>query len=201
MALRIGRFSVERLKLDALYNIYLGMNSKEQTVAMVVAGIVVLLVIILPVTLASSRIGKLEESAGRGREQIREVMRSIEVYDGRRAQLRQLQELIGGGFDSSLSTTLETLAEKNGIKENIDSLKEKAVAPSEIFDEASVDVRIKRISLEKLIEYLQEIENNNNSLLRLKKLSIKKRFDNQQELDVTFTVSTYRLLEGAEEGV
>lgn len=199
MTLRIGRFSVERFKLDALYNVYLGMNSREQTMAMVAAGAIVLLVIILPVVIASGRIGRLEQDASRGREQIREVMNAIESYEARKGTLKQLQDAIGGGFDPSISTTLETLAEKNDIKDKIDSLKEKTVAPSEVFDEASVDVSIKKITLEKLIEYIQEIENNKSSLLRLKKLSIKTRFDNKQELDVTFTVSTYRLLEGAGE--
>ncbi len=201
MALNLGRFSISSLKLDTLYNVYLGMNPREQTIALVAAIVVVLLVLILPVTVASSRISKLEDDANRGRGQIREVMRAIEGYDEKKVELEQLQKMVGGGFDSSISTTLETLAEKNEIKDKIDSLKERAAAPSEIFDEASVDVRLKKVTLQQLITYLHAIENNPNTLLRLKKLSIKSRFDNKQELNTSFTVSTYRLLEGAGENL
>jgi len=201
VALKLGRFNIGQMKLANLYNVYLGMNPREQTIALVVAIIAVLLVLILPVTVASSRISKLENEANRGRGQLRDIMRAIESYDGKTTELKQLQKMVGGGFDSSISSTLESIAENNGIKDKIDSLKEKAAAPSEIFDEASVDVRLKKVGLQQLINYLNAIENNPNTLLRLKKLSIKTRFDNKQELNVAFTVSTYRLLEGAGEGI
>lgn len=199
--MKLGRFDIGQFKIANLYNIYLGMNPKEQTVALVVAVVVVLLVLILPVTVASSRIGRLEKDVSRGRDQLREIMRAIEAYDGKTAELKQLQKMVGGGFDSSISSTLETIAETSGLKDKIDALKEKASAPSEIFDEASVDVRLKKVGLQQLVGYLNSIENNPNTLLRLKSLSIKTRFDNKQELNAAFTVSTYRLLEGTEEGI
>jgi len=201
VVLKLGRFAIDKFRFDSLYNIYLGMNPREQTMALIGAAVVIILVLVLPVTVASSRIGKLEREASAGREQLRGVMRAIEKYDKRGAELKQMQSMLGGGFDSSISSTLESVAEKNGLKDRIDSLKEKAAAPSEIFDEASVDVRLKKVKLEQLINYLHAIENNKDSLLRLKKLQIKTRFDNKQELNVSFTVSTYRLLEGAEEGL
>jgi general secretion pathway protein M len=199
MPLRIGRFSIEKFGLDNLYSIYLGMNPKEQTVSMIAAGIVVLLVIILPVTVASNRISKLEDEATKGRDHIREVMKEIESFDAKSNKLKQMQAMIGGGFDSSISSTLETLAENNGIKDKIDSLKEKPTQPTETFDEASVDMRLKKVKLDQLVQYLHSIENNTNTILRLKSLSVKPRFDNKQDLDASFNVSTYRLLEGAAE--
>lgn len=200
MAIRLGRFSIERVKIDNLYAVYLGMNPKEQTVALVVASIAVLLILILPVAVASSRISKLEKDVVQGRGELRQIMRAIEVYDSKNAELKQIQKMVGAGFDSSLSTTLESIAEKQGIKEQIDSLKEKATAPSDIFDESSVDVRLKKISLKQLIDYLHAIENNDNTMLALKNLSVKTRFDNKRDLDASFTVSTFRLLEGGGEG-
>ncbi len=201
MALKVGRFSLESLKVENLYNTYLGMNSREQTMALVGAIVVLVLIIILPVTIASSRISRLDRDVVQGHRQLKDIMRAIESYEQRRAELAQTQQLLSGGFDSSISSTLESLAERNDIKDRIDSLKEKASAPSEIYDESSVDVRLKRVSLPKLIDYLYAIENDPDKLLRLKKLTIKSRFDKKQELDVSFTVSSYRLLEGAEEGI
>lgn len=201
MALRLGRFTIEKFRLDSLYSVYLGMNPREQTFAMAAAAVVVILVLVLPVTVASSRIASLEREADKGRTQLREVMRALEDYDQNAAKLKQMRVSIGGGFDSSISTTLETLAEQNGLKDRIDSLKERAAAPSEVFDEASVDVRLRKVTLNELINYLHAIENNPSTTLNLKSLSVKTRFDNKQELDVSFTVSTYRLLEGAAENL
>jgi len=199
MALK-GRFSFERLKIENLYNIYLGMTSREQTMALIAAAAVIILVVVIPVMVASSRIGRLERDVVEGRRQLRDVMRAIESYGRRRDHLDQMQRFFAGGFDSSISSTLESIAEQHGMKDRIDSLKERAVAPSELFDEASVDVRLKRVRLEQLVGFLHAIEDQPDKLLRLKKLSIKSRFDNKQDLDVSFTVSTYRLLEGVGEG-
>jgi hypothetical protein len=38
-------------------------------------------------------------------------------------------------------------------------------------------------------------------VLRIKALNVKPRFDNKQEMDVLLTVSTYKLLEGTQEGL
>lgn len=199
MAIRLGRFSIEKLKVENLYAVYLGMNPREQTISLVAAAITLLLVLILPVMVASTRISRLETDVSQGRDGLRQIMRAIEGYDKKSMELKQLQKSIGGGFDSSISTTLESIAENIGIKDQIDSLKEKSAAPSDVFDESSVDVRLKRVSLKQLIDYLHAIESNQNSLLRLKNLSVKSRFDNKRDMDATFSVSTYRLLEGTGE--
>jgi hypothetical protein len=200
VALKFGSFDFEKLKPENIYNAYLGMTSREQTFALVGAVVLSILIIVLPISVASSRITKLQREVGQGSRQLKDIMHAIEAYEAENAKLDGLLQFLSGGFDSSVSTTLETLAEKEGVKDKIDSLKERASAPSEIFDESSVDVRLKKTSLEQLINYLYAIENQQGKVLRLKKLSMKTRFDKKQDLDVSFTVSTYRLLEGAGEG-
>lgn len=201
MVLKAGAFSFDRFRISNLYSAYFGMSPREQTIALVGAGVAIILVIVLPIAVASSRIGKLEREVADGRRQFKEVVRAIEAYNRKRSQLAGLQQQLAGGYDQQISTTLESIAEQNGIKDQIDSLKEKAAAPSDLFEEASVDVRLKRVSLQQLIDFLYAIEHHPEKMLRLRQLSVKPRFDNKQDLDVSFTVSTYRLLEGATEGV
>ncbi len=201
MALRLGSINIRQLKLESLYNAYFGMTPKEQTAALGVAAVVLVLLVVLPVVVASSRIGKLEKELDQGKKQFREVVRTIDSYEQRKAELAGMQQSLAGGFDASLSTTMETIAEKNGMKESIDSLKAKAVAPSDLFEEASVDVRLKKVMLQPLIDFLYAIEHDPDKMLHIKSLGVKPRFDNKQELDVTLTVSSYRLLEGAAEGL
>lgn len=201
MALRLGSINIRQLKLESLYNAYFGMTPKEQTAALGIAAVVLVLLVVLPVVIASSRIGRLEKELDQGKKQFREVVRAIDSYEQRKVELTGMQQALAGGFDASLSTTMETIAEKNGMKDSIDSLKAKAVAPSDLFEEASVDVRLKKVMLQPLIDFLYAIENDPDKMLHIKSLGIKPRFDNKQELDVTLTVSSYRLLEGAAEGL
>lgn len=201
MALKLGNLNLERISLGNLYNAYLGMNSREQTMALVATAVVLILLVALPVAVASSRISKLERSVEHGRRQLKDVMRAIESYDKRKAELAGFQRMLAGGYDESISSTLESIAEKVGMKDRIDALKERATAPSDIFDETTVDVKMRRVRLPQLIEYLYVIEHEPDRVLRLNMLNITPRFDNKQELNVTFSVSTYRLQEGVEEGL
>ncbi|MBN1282442.1 MAG: hypothetical protein JXA24_01545 [Proteobacteria bacterium] len=199
--LKLGSIDLKQLKIESVYRAYFAMGPREQTFALVGAVLALLLVIVLPVTVASSRIGRIEREVEQGKKQFREVMRSIDSYNAKRASLSGLQQALSGGFDTSLSTTIESLAEKHGMKEKIDSLKAKSTPPSDVFEEQAVDVSIKRVSLEPLINFIFDIENDPDKVLRLKTLSMKPRYDNKQEMDASMTVSTYRLLEGATEGL
>lgn len=200
MALKLGNFSLQRLKPANLYSAYFALSPREQTVALVVAAVLLVLIVVLPVTIASGRIAKLEKDVANGREQFKEIMRAMESYDTKRAELASVQQYVSAGYDSAISSTLESIAEANNIKERIDSLKEKSPVTGDLFDEMSVDVRLKKVTLQQVVDFLYAIEHHPDKVLRLKQLTMKTRFDNKQELDVSFTVSTYKLLEAAGEG-
>lgn len=200
MALKAGTLSLDRIKLQNLYNTYLAMMPREQTISLVAAAVILVLVVILPVMVASGKISKLQRSIDEGNNQLKNITREIDDLNASKAQLKEVEAMLAGGFDASVSTTLETLAGKVGIKDRIDSLKEKPAAASDLFDEASVDVRLKKVTLNELLDYIYSIEQNPEKLLRLKKLEIKPRYDNKKEFDVAFQVSTYRLLEGGAAG-
>lgn len=194
MDLKLGSFNFSSLKMGNVYNTYLGMNSREQTIALVVAGVIAALVIIVPITLASGKISRLERDIDRGQNKVREIVREIDKYQELHSELLAAEKKLAGGFDSSIATTMESLATKAGIGGQIDSLKEKPTAASDILDEVTVDVRMKKVRLKDLITYLHSIEQNPTKLLRLKTLDIKPRYDNKTELNTSFSVSTFRLL-------
>ena len=147
MALRLGSLNIKQLKLENLYNAYFGMGPREQTFALVGAAVVIVLVVVLPIFVASSRISRLEKDLVQGRQQFRDVMRAIDSYNETKSELAGLQQTIAGGFDSSISTTIESIAEKNGMKDQIDSLKAKATSPSDLFEESAVDVRMRKVEI------------------------------------------------------
>lgn len=193
MALPTGWLKLERFKLDQLYASYVGMSAREQTIALVVSGVLLVLIIVIPVVVASRSLSSLQREIAGGQESFHDIVREVEQYHRARAEIDALEAELSGGFDSSIATTLETLATKVGIGDRIDSLKEKPLVPSDIFEQAAVDVRVKKVRLEELINFLFEIENNPEKILKLASLDVKARFDNRQELDASFSVSTFRL--------
>jgi len=54
-------------------------------------------------------------------------------------------------------------------------------------------VRLSKVTLPQLIDFLYSIEYDKTRLLRVKELRLRTRFDNKQLFDVSFQVSTYRL--------
>ena len=88
---------------------------------------------------------------------------------------------------------MESLAEKSGIKDRIENIKERAATPSELFDEVAVDVRITKVTVPQLVDFLYNIEQHPQLFLKVKQIQVKRRYDNRQLLDVSFQASTYRL--------
>lgn len=184
--------SLSRLNLEALYNTFLGLTPREQTFSLVGAAVALLLLIGLPISLASGKLSDLESAIEKGQENRRQVMRAIETFSQMQDQLKGVETRFQGGFDSTITTTMETLATQAGIKDRIDSLKERPSVPSELYDEVSADVRLTKVTLSQLVDFLFKIEHHPKLLLRVKQIQVKPRFDNKQLMDVTFQVSTYR---------
>lgn len=196
--LKSFNFSFERLRFDNLYATYLGMSSREQTIALGGVAAALFLIIFLPIMVARSSLHSLEEEIEEGKKGLKQIVRQIDAYNAAKSEVDALEKIFSGGYDSAIATTLETLADRVGIKDRIDALKEKPVAPTDFFEQTAIDVRIKKVTLPELVQYLYEIENHPAKVLRLEMLDVKPRYDNKQELDASFTVSTFRLREEGE---
>lgn len=193
MSLRSKHSILGRLNLDGIYNAFLGLPPQQQTIAMIAVAVGLIIIILLPISLASGKIGKMEKKLGLSQKEMGSIVHEIEDYGRMKEQLKEMEGRIKSGYDASLSTTLESLASKAGINENIESIKERPIVPSELFDESIVEVRVAKVTLPQLIDFLYSIENNKNKLLRVKDIRLKTRFDNKSLFDVSFQVSTYRL--------
>lgn len=189
-----GKYDLfKRFNFESIYNTFLGLQPKEQIVALIVSGVVLATVIILPISLASSKISGLEKDIATGRDKINDVAREIEDFNKAKTELSSVEGQLKSGFDTSIATTIENIGTQSGVKENVDSIKERPTVPSEIYDEATVDVRMSKITLSQLVDFLYKIESEKNRILRIKQLQVKPRYDNKKLLDVSFQVSTFKL--------
>ncbi len=193
MALKLHASFLKRFNVETLYNTFLGLNPREQIFALVGLGVAVLILFGLPLGLASSKLSGLEEAIVQGREKQREIARQLDQYQQLSQRLKSLESKISKGFDSTITTTLATLAEKSGIKDRIQNIRDKGATSSELFDKISVEVKLAKVTVSQLMDYLYNIEQHPELFLRLDQIRMKRRFDNKQLMDVTFEVSTYRL--------
>lgn len=197
MALKFRNSILQRFNFEALYNTFLNLQPREQIFALIGVAALVLLVFGLPISLAGGRLSSLEEQISQGRDKQREIVRRLEQFRRLQQELKNVEGQISAGFDPTITTTMESLAEKSGIKERIENIKERGQTPQELFDEVSADVRLTKLTLPQLVDYLYSIEHHPNLFLKIKNIHIKRRYDNKQLLDVGFQVSTYKLQQAA----
>lgn len=183
----------KRFNLETLTNTFLSLNPREQIFALAGAGAALLLIIGLPLSLASGRLSSLEEQIGEGNEKQMEINRRLEQYQQLKKKLERLEARVEQGFESTVSSTLTSLAGQAGIGDRIQNIRERGAAPSELFDEISVEVKLDKVTLPQLTDFLYKIEKDPKRILRINELRLKRRFDNKRLFDVQFQVSTYRL--------
>lgn len=193
--MKLSRYSfLQRINIEALYNKFLGLQPKEQIYALVGGAFVILLIFGLPISLASSKLSSLEEQIAQGQERHQEILKELEEYQKIRAHSDAMEQKVAQGYDSTLTTTMEQLADKSGIKDRIENIKERGATSTEDFDEVAVEVRLTKVTVPQFMDYLYSIEHHPRLILRVKELRITRRYDNRQLLDVpTLRVSTYRL--------
>lgn len=85
---------------------------------------------------------------------------------------------------------LSTLAKNQGILGNLDKIQLESKEANDNYQEQIASVRLKNISLDKLVNYLSAIEHSD-KLITVKELSIKPDNQNSLALDVKFDASTF----------
>lgn len=186
-----GKYSLkERINIQEWYQAFLGLGPREQIMAGVGIGVVLLLIIIIPISCASSRLGKLQRQITNHEKNVTKVIDKIGQYKAVQARMKQIEGSIQPKSQVQLTTRLESLATQSGIGSNIDSLKEKLGTPGEDFEEIVVSVRMSKLSLSQVLEFLFGIENQKDLNLKINRMQVRPRYDNRQQFDVNFEVTT-----------
>ena len=187
----------ETLNIEELYNRFLGLDEQQRTLTIVGIVVVLLLLIIIPVTCASSKLSQKEKKILNHSKNMDELVSKILEYQKVENKMKQMETQWAGRSKISISTTLESLSAQSGLDKNIDTIKEQTPSAGDIFDQHSADVRLSRVGLSQLLDYLYKIESFQQGALKVDKLQLHPRYDNRQLFDVSFTVSTYAIKEGA----
>jgi type II secretory pathway component PulM len=169
-----------------------GRLSERERVMVTVLAVVLLVAAAAGVTFL---VGKRLDRAERRLQERREQLSTIEGLEGRFRQTGQEQAATKARLQRNpvqLFSLLQKSAGELGLK--LDNLNERRSPIKEAgVDEVSVDVTLKDVSITKLSKFMEKMEGPpNTGLVKVTKLKVKTGFQNEDLLDVTMTVSTYR---------
>lgn len=175
------------------------MDQQQRILALVGVAVVLLLIVVIPVSCASSKISKSQKNILNHEKNMDDLMAKLKEYQSVQGKMKTVENQWAGRAKVSLSTTLESLSAQSGLDKNIDAIKEQPPSggDKDILEEHVAAVRLSRVPLSQAVDYLYKIESMPQAGLKVKKLQIKPRYDNRQLFDLSFEVSTFALKEGA----
>lgn len=182
-----------RLNFEDLTNAFMGLEERQQILAVIGAAVVLLLLILLPVACASSKLGHLEEEYVKEKKSRETLMQKIVAYQASKGTLAGWQKRLGSGGHESLTTIIESLANDLGLGQNVERLKPVNLAATVFYEEEGVEASLARVAVKPLTDFLYEIENYPKTPLRIKKLEIRPSYRARNELAVTLQISTVKL--------
>lgn len=166
-----------------------GLESREQTLVTVAGGMLAValgyLLILQPILDAVSQGDTRAETA---QQELRTMQRIEREYREVSQQLSSVETRIAAAPRGNLRTTLESLATQAAVK--VESMEPQASPANEVYKETKVEVALKSVSLDQAVSYLTGIESAP-QVLSVKSLRMRKRADQSELLDVTFTVSSF----------
>ena len=114
-------------------------------------------------------------------------------------QVSLLESQIRSGQQGNVLSMLEEMANEVQIKDKITSMDPRSTPPNDVYRESVIEVRLQKVNLKQLVDYLFKIENSG-SFLKIKRLRLKTRSDDPGYLDVTFRVSSFEPIKPAPAG-
>lgn len=188
---------LSQLKFENLYNQFLGLQPREQTMALVGMGVALVVIVVAPIWWASDNLSKLQRTLDQGQTSTNAIVREIDDYNKKKADLTALETKLRTGFDSNANVTLENLAKTGNIEYDIRA--KSTPVPKDLYNENSVEVSLKKASIKQIVDYLYQIEYGGKSIMRIDKLRLKPAYGNRQQLDAKFDVISFQLQEVKEE--
>lgn len=163
---------------------------------LVIAGAAVLAVTLVYLFLVEpllARNADLDRLIGQKVREHAEVVRLGEEYRQAQARLESLKaQLSRAPQNFQLLSYLESLAVQNGIRQRIAYMRPQAGAPVGRFREQAVEMRLDSVTINQTITFLDQLAAAPQGL-RVKRLSMVRRYDNVDRLDVVVQVAAYQL--------
>lgn len=157
----------------------------------VVLGLALLYVFVLDPLLA--RNADLDRLIAQKVREHGEVVKLGDEYRQAQARLESLKaQLSRAPQNFQLLSYLENLAVQNGVRDRIAYMRPQAGSPVGRFREQAVEMRLDSVTINQTIKFLDQLAAAPQGL-RVKRLSMVRRYDNADRLDVVVQVAAYQL--------
>lgn len=183
----------DRLNIDDLYQRFLSLAPREQMFALGGIGVLVILLLVLPITCASSKLGDLEKEMQNHEKNVAKIQSRIKDYQQSEKRLQDFEASIKPESQVLLTTLVENLAKESAIENSISGFDELKGVKGEDFQEKILGIRMSKLTLGQVVEFLYALETQKGLQLRVQKLQMKPRYDNRELFDVNFEVVTWVL--------
>ena len=187
---KAGKYSLkEKLKVDELYDNYMGMPPRQQ--GLVAAGVILglIILIIIPVTCASHRLGNLQKKITEHEKNVGSVLVKINEYNSVKTKLKGIENKILPASQVNLRSKIDAIAAQLTISSNID-IGNPNDKPGEEYTETTSKVRVSKLPLLQIIDLISSLEKQTDISLHVRSLTINPTYANRALFDGEFEVST-----------
>lgn len=145
----------------------------------------------------SSSLGAMERRISDKTTRLQAVIDLRKQYEEAKRREEEVKRLIQRGRNIDLVATLGNLEKQLGV--NIEDLQTRtpALNPDQGIEEVKVEVNIPRITIDRLVELLEEIERKSKTIA-VRVLRVRNNFRDPTQLDVNMTVSNFQLMKEKE---
>lgn len=140
--------------------------------------------------LLSQSVETLELSTKAKTKQLQQLVELQSTYNERTSKSRRLKAKLRGNR-LRLVPHIESAAKQAGISIGNMTPRE-APADEDGIKETSVSIRLQKLSITRLQDFLKRIETTTKGIVRIKRLRMRKRYDDKTLLDVEMSIATYK---------
>jgi len=189
MPLKTRYSPLQHFSLDNVFAAFSELPFAQKILALGVVGVLILLVLFLPLSLVSSKVGSLKKEISTAQKGYSQVIDKIADYQKAKAKIESLEGQYGRGGGGALTTRIENLAKQSGL--TVDQVKDKAPTETDYLEINSLEVKLSNVNLSQLMDLLYNLENDKSAPMRVRRIEIKPKSNNRQILDVSFEVATF----------
>lgn len=177
--------------LQQLFASFGRMSSRERTLVGITAVAALLFVVVGAIYLVDTRLERAGRRLAERREQLRQILSLEGEYRAAQQETQRIKQQLEHN-NTQLFSFLPKVAERLGL--TLNDLNERRTPLKDTgVDEISVDINLRKMTLDKLDAFLQDVEGGaSGGMVKVLKITVKTRFDNEQLLDVNMKVATYK---------
>jgi hypothetical protein len=182
-------------KIQALNAAFERLSAREQSMVLFIVAAVLLAVVGFGGFIVNRDLDLRQKRIAAKIDKLKEIAALKGDYQRRLADQTRLAGEVKQNSGMRILSYLEDLAKKANIDLGNASERTGGATGSELVREEAAEVIVKNVSLDRLYEFLRQIEQGNH-LVKVRQLKIQTRFDNKEMLDASITVGTFKPANG-----